>query len=121
MLMQIPTRVKFCILNYGKNFSSQKNKPELTLVSAKYQHDFFIILTFANGKTTHTTVKDFLPLFQQYVRGDYIKYFAPANFKKFTVKNGNIYWGKDEDVIFPSNMLADKSSSTTKEDILFII
>ena len=99
----------------------KKAKQEVTLVSGKYLHDFFIILTFSDGKRIHSTVKDFLPLFQQYVRGDYIKYFAPANFKKFIVKNGNIYWGKDEDVIFPSNMLADKSSSTTKEDILYII
>lgn len=99
----------------------KKTGQEVTLVSAKYLHDFFIILTFTDGKDRHTTVKDFLPLFQQYVRGDYIKYFAPANFKKFTVKNGNIYWGKDEDVIFSSNKLFDKSSSATKEDILYII
>ena len=99
----------------------KKNQPEITLVSAKYLHDFFIILTFSDGNMKHYIVQDFLPLFQQYVRGDYIKYFAPANFKKFTVKNGNIYWGKDEDVIFPSNMLLGKQSSTNKEDILYII
>jgi len=99
----------------------KKTEQKVTLVSARYLHDFFIILTFSDGKESRTTVKDFLPLFQQYVRGDYIKYFAPANFKKFIVKNGNIYWGKDEDVIFPSNMLFDKSSSTTTEEILYII
>ena len=100
----------------------KKVKQEITLVTAKYLHDFFIILTFSDGKTRHTTVKDFLPLFQQFVKGDNLKYFAPANFKKFVVKNGNIYWGKDEDVIFPSNMLSDKGNSTAKEeDILYII
>jgi hypothetical protein len=100
----------------------KKAEQEVILVSAKYAHDFIIELTFTSKGVKQTTYKDFLPLFQQYVKGHNLKYFAPANFKKFIVKTGNIYWGKDEDVIFPSNMLFEQASSTKKEDeILYII
>lgn len=70
----------------------------------------------------YTAIKDFLPLFQQYVKGDNLKYFAPANFKKFIIKNGNIYWGKDEDVIFPSTMLFNSTKKRDPgEEILYVI
>jgi hypothetical protein len=101
----------------------KKAEQEIILVSAKYTHDFIIELTFTSKDVTHTTIKNFLPLFQQYVKGDNLKYFAPANFKKFIVKNENIYWGKDEDVIFPSSMLFDETigKGDSSEEILYII
>lgn len=99
----------------------KKTEQEVVLVSAKYAHDFIIELTFTSKGLKQTTYKDFLPLFQQYVKGNNLKYFAPANFKKFIVKNANIYWGKDEDVIFPSNMLFNLSESKKdSEEILYI-
>ncbi len=101
---------------------SKKAEQEITLVSAEYAHDFIIKLTFLSGGFKYTSYRDFLPLFQEYVKGDNLKYFAPANFKKFIVKNSNIYWGKDEDVIFPSGLLFDlKKSSENTEEILYII
>jgi hypothetical protein len=100
----------------------KKTEQEVILVSGKYLHDFIITLTFSSGRKELTRVVDFLPLFQQYVKGDNLKYFAPANFKKFIVKNENIYWGKNEDVIFSSSMLAGQKKSTdTSEEILYII
>lgn len=100
---------------------SKKSK-KITLVSGKYIHDFIIALTFVSGGKKLTRIIDFLPLFQQYVKGDNLKYFAPVNFKKFIVKNGNIYWGKDEDVIFPSNMLiGEMNSKNSSEEILYVI
>lgn len=86
------------IIRIKMTYNKQKKKPEdLTVQSAKYVQDFMIAITFTNGRTT---VFDFLPLFHKYVKGENIKYFAPQNFKKFLVKNGNIYWGRNEDVIF---------------------
>ncbi len=100
----------------------KKAEQEVTLVSAGYAHDFIIKLTFLSKMDTITTYKDFLPLFQQYVKGDNLKYFAPANFKKFIVKNGNIHWGKNEDVIFPTSMLlGDKKVAGSSEEILYVI
>ena len=44
---------------------------------------------------------DFLPIFSKHVTGDFSEYATPSVFKKFIVENGNIYWGKNEDIIFP--------------------
>lgn len=41
------------------------------------------------------------------MKGENLNYFAPQNFKKF-IRNGNVYWGKDEDVIFPIELLLQK-------------
>lgn len=100
----------------------KKAEQEITLASGRYLHDFIITLTFSSGGKELTRVVDFLPLFQRYVKGDNLKYFAPANFKKFIIKNGNIYWGKDEDVIFPSAMLiGEMNSKDSSEEILYVI
>ena len=73
----------------------KKSDQEITLVSGKYVNDFIIALSFTSGGFRLSKVVDFLPLFRKYVKGDNLKYFAPANFKKFIIKNGNIYWGKN--------------------------
>ena len=100
----------------------KKAEQEITLVSAEYAYDFLIKLTCLSGGFKFTTYKNFLPLFQQHVKGDNLKYFAPANFKKFIVKNVNIYWGKDEDVIFPSNLLfGEMNAKDSSEEILYVI
>lgn len=35
----------------------------------------------------------------------YNKYLDPKKFKKFTIENGNIVWGKNWDLIFPIEQL----------------
>jgi len=58
----------------------------------------------------------------KYVKGFYAKYLIPANFKKFEVANGNIFWGKDEEVIFPVSFLYNsKYGRTQKEEVLYVI
>jgi len=96
----------------------QKAEQEsLAITSAKYVQDFLIAITFSNGKTK---LVDFLPLFHKYVKGDNLKYFAPQNFKKFIVKNGTIYWGKDEDVIFPLSLFFNNEHNLTEETLYII-
>jgi hypothetical protein len=56
-------------------------------------------------------------MFHKYVKGDNLKYFAP---KKLTVKNGNLYWGKNEEVIFPISLLFDEENDFS-EDTLYVI
>lgn len=92
----------------------QKN---LSIRSAKYIHDFIIAVYFSSGEKK---LIDFLPLFHQYVKGNNLKYFAPQNFKKFIVKNGNIYWGKNEDVIFPVSLLIEKEKDLAEETLYII-
>jgi len=68
---------------------SQKAKEEnITIVAARYISDFSLAITFSSGITE---LVNFLPLFEKYVKGDNLKYFAPERFKKFIVKNGSIY------------------------------
>lgn len=99
----------------------QKNDQEIMLIGGRYLHDFVIALTFSIHDEKKTRQIDFLPLFQKHVKGDNLKYFAPGNFKKFKIKNNNIYWGKNEDVIFSSSTLLDLSLTSATEEILYVI
>ncbi len=103
-----------------RNHSTKAEEKSVTIESAEYVGDFQIRLFFSNGKSK---VVDFLPLFCKYVKGEYTKYFSPALFKKFIVKKGNIYWGRNEDVIFPLSLLLEKLSKVSEdnEEVLFII
>ncbi len=65
---------------------------KITVTDAKYLQDFFIAVTFSTGETQ---MIDFFPLFHQHVKGEYLKYISPANFKRFIVNKGNLYWGKE--------------------------
>jgi hypothetical protein len=100
---------------------SKKTKEEnITVVAARYISDFSIAVSFSTGRTQ---LVNFLPLFEKYVKGDNLKYFAPERFKKFIVKNGNIYWGRNEDVIFPISAFLKKNTiqAETLDEILYII
>lgn len=97
-------------------------KKELILISGKYLYDFCIELTYKEGSKHYTIIKDFTSLFNRYAKGDYIKYLSVSNFKKFKVHNGNIIWGRNEDIIFKGQSLlkTEKGNSQT-EEILYII
>ncbi len=88
------------------------------IISAKYIHDFIIVLSFTNGETK---LFDFLPVFQKHVKGVNIKYFAPEIFKKFIVKDGNICWGRNEDIVFPMSLFFEDEQSDNIEEVLYII
>jgi len=108
-------------------YSSQRSKVRsdkkkvkqeiIKIISANYITDFFIQLQFNTGENR---VIDFLPLFHKYVKGDLLKYLSISNFKKFKVKNGNIYWGANEDVIFTIDLLYD-FTKTIKDEIIYVI
>jgi len=99
----------------------KKNEPEITLLSGRYLHDFLITLTFSSNGKSQTKIIDFFPLFQQYVKGDNLQYFAPSNFKKFIISGGNISWGKNEDVVFPASTFLTPKKAKTGEEILYVI
>ncbi len=100
---------------------SQKNKKEnIAVIGAHYIIDFSIAVSFSTGKTQ---LVNFLPLFEKFAKGDNLKYFAPERFKKFIVKNGNIYWGRSEDIVFPVSLFFKTTSlqGETSDEILYII
>lgn len=98
--------------------NKQKAEQDILIKSAKYINGFNIAVGFTNGKTK---MIDFLPLFHKYVKGEYLDYFNPQNFKKFIVRDGNIFWGENEDIIFPADFLLNKGSENVQEEILYII
>ncbi len=63
-----------------RGYQQKTEQKSLTINAGKYVQDFMIALSFNNGERK---LVDFLPLFQKYVKGDNLKYFAPQNFKKF--------------------------------------
>lgn len=72
-----------------------------------------------NGKQK---IIDFYPLLLKTLKGYDSKYLSPANFKKFDVKNGDISWGNNEEVIFPVSFLYNsKNAVTQKKEVLYII
>jgi len=44
---------------------------------------------------------DFEPFILANPHPQYNRYIEPRNFKKFTIENGNVVWGKNWDMIFP--------------------
>ncbi len=91
---------------------------KIKVIKACYLKDFEILLYFENSEQR---IVNFLPLFSK-LSGGYIKYSLPENFKKFIVKNENIYWGRNEDVIFPvASLYTGIFSKKPKEEILYII
>ncbi len=84
------------MLNCRDN-NKKKKEQNLTIVKANLLGGYKILLTFSEGLQR---IIDFQPIFNKYVKGYYSKYYLPENFKKFIVENGNIYWGKNEGVIF---------------------
>lgn len=101
-----------------KSQNKIKTDEKLAVVKAVYLKDFEILLFLNNGEQR---IVNFLPLFLK-LSGAYVKYTQLENFKKFIVKNGNIFWGKNEDVIFPVSILCSGSfSKKPKDEILYII
>ena len=100
--------------------AQQKN---IKLVSAKYLNDYKILLCFTSNGMRLSTLVNFLPLFNKYVKGENLKYLELQRFRKFIIKNGNIYWGRNEDVIFPVNLLIKRkaTSLSDKEEVLYVI
>lgn len=91
---------------------------KIKVIKACYLKDFEILLYFNNAEQR---IVNFMPLFSK-LSGVYTKYSLAGNFKKFIVKNGNIYWGENEDVIFPvADLYTGVFSKKPKEEILYII
>ncbi|MCW3111403.1 MAG: hypothetical protein JWQ09_5909 [Segetibacter sp.] len=107
----------------GSRLRSNNNKAEkeenLTVVKARHLGGYKILIWFSNGKQR---IIDFEALFSKFVKGEYNKWFLPSNFKKFGVSNGNIFWGKNEEVIFPVSFLyKSKYGRTQKEEVLYVM
>lgn len=100
----------------GKN--QNKKEESLTILKAIQLKNYELLLYFSNGEQRIVNFISLLSL----LSGAYSKYALPQYFKKFLVKNGNVYWGKNEDVIFSVNdLFMGNFSKKPKEEILYVI
>lgn len=105
-------------LRSGKT-KDKKNTETLSIEKAYYLGGFDVLIFFSDGVQKRI---DFLPIFSKHVTGDFSEYATPSVFKKFIVENGNIYWGKNEDVIFPVSFLYHSPHARRqKEEILYVL
>jgi hypothetical protein len=102
-----------------QNPSPKASEKNIMIKAARYINDFSVAVTFSTGITQ---LVNFLPLFEKHLKGDNLKYFSLERFKKFIVKNGNICWGKNEDVIFPASSLFKKVPvGAGNSEILYVL
>ena len=101
-----------------KGENKNKKEESLTILKAIHLKNYELLLYFSSGQQR---IVNFVSLLSS-LSGIYSKHMLPQNFKKFIVKNGNVYWGKNEDVIFSVDKLHNGSfSKKPKEEILYII
>ena len=65
---------------------------------AEYVGGLVLHLFFSDGTSRQV---DFEPFILANPHPQYNRYIDPRNFKKFTIENGNVVWGKNWDMIFP--------------------
>lgn len=74
----------------------------LYITSATDAGNLTVFLTFSDNTTQTVNVGDFI---RQHPHPQYNKYLDPRKFKRFTIENGNIVWGKNWDLMFPIEQL----------------
>jgi hypothetical protein len=114
------TGAHFTTRNKSAGQPAKNDKKKISIRAAKYMNDFSVAVTFSTGVTQ---LINFLPLLEKHLKGANLKYFSLERFKKFIVKNGNICWGKDEDVSFPATSLFKKipAAQAISAEILYVL
>lgn len=72
------------------------------IISAKDLGNLQVLIFFSDKKEQIVDIGDFI---RRHPHPQYNKYLDPKKFKKFTIENGNIVWGKNWDLIFPIEQL----------------
>ncbi len=74
-----------------------KDKKYIYVVSADYAGGLSLNIHFSDGLER---VVDFSDFFVRHPHPQHDKYIKPTNFKKFSIRYGNIIWGKHADLEF---------------------
>ncbi len=69
---------------------------DIKITDAVLVEPFVLKVFFSNSKNRFI---EFRPFFNS-LKGDYKRYNSPALFKKFIIKNGDLWWGKNADIQF---------------------
>ena len=82
------------IINMGKS--------SIYVVHAEYAGDIQLNISFNDGTSR---VVDFRPFLQAHPHPQYNRLINPKYFKRFSIENGNVVWGKNWDMVFPIEQL----------------
>ena len=74
----------------------------LYITSATVVGDSTVSLTFSDNTTQVVNVGEFI---RSHPHPQYNKYLDSRKFRRFTIENGNIIWGKNWDLMFPIEQL----------------
>ncbi|MBR1941454.1 MAG: DUF2442 domain-containing protein [Bacteroidaceae bacterium] len=75
---------------------------KLYIVNAKDAGNLTVSLTFNDNTVQTVDIGDFI---RRHPHPQYNKYLDPRKFKRFSIENGNIVWGKNWDLMFPIEQL----------------
>ena len=70
----------------------------LYITKAEDMGNLTVSLTFSDNTVQTVDIGDFI---RRHPHPQYNKYLEPRKFRRFTIDNGNIVWGKNWDLIFP--------------------
>ena len=70
----------------------------LAILKSEYMDNYTIRLSFSDGTTNDVDFSNYL---YRHPHPQYDKYRDLSKFKKYRIDNGDIYWGKNGDLIFP--------------------
>lgn len=76
---------------------SRSYKEEALKITDAVLVESFVLKVFFNNNQNR--IIDFRPFFNT-LKGGYKKYNSPALFKKFIIKNGELWWGRNADIQF---------------------
>lgn len=69
---------------------------------AKDLGNLILLVTFSDDTEQRVDVGSFI---RRHPHPQYNKYLDPKKFRRFTIENGNLVWGKNWDLIFPIEQL----------------
>lgn len=70
----------------------------LYITKAEDMGNLTVSLTFSDNTVQTVDIGDFI---RRHPHPQYNKYLDPRKFRRFTIDNGSIVWGKNWDLIFP--------------------
>ena len=75
---------------------------KLYITHAESSGNLTVSLHFSDNTTQMVNIGDYI---RRHPHPQYNKYMDPKKFKRFTIENGNIVWGKNWDLVFPIEQL----------------
>ncbi|MBQ9467345.1 MAG: DUF2442 domain-containing protein [Muribaculaceae bacterium] len=75
---------------------------DLYIISASDAGNLNICLQFSDGTIQVIDIGQYI---RHHPHPQYNKYLDPKKFRRFSIENGNVVWGKNWDLMFPIEML----------------